>query len=268
MKQLQEILHRRLGELRPGRKALEFSELWGGSKALLLLELFRGSGRPLLIVTATEEEADLLADDLRFFADKQAPLTAEAIRRAHGGEQRRTSSENAEKEMASSYERPEILVLPPWGVLPFEADSPDSGTVGERMRFLYHLTTGAGGIYLAPVHALMQKLPPWELFADSVKTISTGQQMDPDALSSALAACGYEHASLVTRIGEFSRRGGIIDFFSPAREHPVRMELFGDTIESLRLFDPETQRSRNEITQAVAVPVRELIATEGGIAQL
>jgi len=234
MKQLQEILRPFLDTLSSGRKTIEISELWGGSKALLLLELFRESKRPLLIVTATEEESDLLADDLRFFAGI-LPGSAEAM------------------------PAPEILTFPAWSVLPFEADSPDSGTVGERMRFLYHLTTSGRGIYIASVNALMQKLPPWELFADSVKTIAKGRQTDPDVLSNALAACGYEHASLVTRVGEFSRRGGIIDFFSPAQEHPVRMEFFGDTIESLRLFDAETQRSLGEITQAVALPVRELI---------
>jgi transcription-repair coupling factor (superfamily II helicase) len=234
MKHLQEILLPFLDQLRSGGKTIEISELWGGSKALLLLELFRGSKRPLLVVTATEEEADLLADDLRFFGA------------ALGGS-------------GEAMHAPEILTFPPWGVLPFEADSPDSGTVGERMRFLYSLVSGTTGIYIAPVTSLMQKLPPWELFADSVKTITAGQQTDPGVLSSALAASGYEHASLVTRVGEFSRRGGIIDFFSPAQEHPVRMEFFGDTIESLRLFDPETQRSMGEISQAVALPVRELI---------
>jgi transcription-repair coupling factor (superfamily II helicase) len=236
MNHLQEILPPLLDQLRSNGKTIEISELWGGSKALLLLELFRASKRPLLIVTATEEGADLLADDLRFFADIL-----------------RDSGETPSK--------PEILTFPPWGVLPFEADSPDSGTVGERMRFLFSLVSGTGSIYLAPVTSLMQKLPPWELFADSVKTITAGQQLDPDLLSGALAASGYEHASLVTRVGEFSRRGGIIDFFSPAREHPVRMEFFGDTIESLRAFDPETQRSLQEIAQAVALPVRELIVS-------
>jgi len=243
MKQLRDILRPSLDKLLSGARIAEVSELWGGSKALHLLELFRESGRPLLIMTATEEEADLLAEDLRFFASA-FPVPGE------------TSP------------APGILTLPSWSVLPFEADSPASGIVGERMRYLYSLVTRGAGIYIASVNALMQKLPPWELFADSVKTITKGSQTDPDVLSNALAACGYEHASLVTRVGEFSRRGGIIDFFSPAQEQPVRMELFGDIIESLRLFDPETQRSLSEITQAVALPVRELIVTSGGIAQL
>ncbi|MHB8846474.1 MAG: hypothetical protein ACYC7L_17200 [Nitrospirota bacterium] len=245
MKQLQEILRPLLDELRTGRKTAEISELWGASKALFLFELYRESKRPLLIVTASEEESNLLADDLRFFA--------------HAISSPATRSPNP-PHPASPYQGEEnILVFPAWGVLPFEADSPDSGTVGERMRFLYHLTTKGSGIYIAAVNAVMQKLPPWELFADSVRTIMKGQQTDTDALSNALVAIGYEHASLVTRVGEFSRRGGIIDFFSPAHDNPVRLEFFGDTLESLREFDVETQRSLAEIEQAVALPVRELI---------
>jgi len=232
-----------LERLSSGTRIVEISELWGGSRALCLFQLFRASGRPLLVVTAGEEETAALADDLRFFADALAGT---------GG----------------APSRPEVLTFPAWGVLPFEADSPDSATVGERMRFLYHLVSGSSGIYLAPVRAVMQKILPWELFADSVKTIVAGQQMDPDSLGNALAATGYEHASLVTRVGEFSRRGGIIDLFSPAHDAPLRMEFFGDTLESLREFDPETQRSLAEIKQAVALPVRELIVTDKGIERL
>ncbi len=110
----------------------------------------------------------------------------------------------------------------------------------------------------------MQKLPPWELFVDSIKTITAKTQIGPDGLIAALVATGYESASLVTRVGEFSRRGGIIDFFSPLHENPVRMEFFGDSIESLREFDPETQRSTGEIREAVVLPVRELILDEKG----
>ncbi len=243
MKQLHDILRLPLEKLRSGASNIEISELWGGSRGLFLFQLFRESGRPLLIITANEEESSALADDLRFFA--------ETLPHPEG-----TSS------------KPDVLTFPAWGVLPFEADSPDSSTVGERMRFLYHLVSGTSCIYLAPVASLIQKLMPWDLFADSVKTISTDQQLDPDGLSSALAASGYEHSPTVTRIGEFSRRGGIIDFFSPAHDTPIRVEFFGDTIDSLRTFDLETQRSLEEIKQAVALPVRELIVTDGGIARL
>jgi transcription-repair coupling factor (superfamily II helicase) len=135
------------------------------------------------------------------------------------------------------------------------------------MRFLYSLISGSPGIYVVPVQALMQKLPPWDLFADSVKTITRETRIEPDGLTAALVATGYESASLVTRVGEFSRRGGIIDFFSPLHDRPVRMEFFGDAIESLRVFDPETQRSAGEIGEAVVLPVREIIINQKGIEQ-
>src|SRR3990172_6037977 len=133
------------------------------------------------------------------------------------------------------------------------------------MRFLYNLISGTPGIYIVPATGLMQKLPPWELFADSVKTISASAQIDPDSLLAALVATGYESASLVTRVGEFSRRGGIVDFFSPLHQNPVRMEFFGDSIESMREFDVETQRSIGQIREAVVLPVRELIIDQKGI---
>ena len=217
------------------------SELWGASKALFLFGLRKEARRPLIIITANEDAAETIAGDLRFTIQKLPHEDADPV---------------------------EVRTFPAWDLLPFEADSPDSRTVGARMRLLYDLISGIPGIYLVPIQSLLQKLPPWELFADSVKTISRTTPVDPDDFVAFLVSIGYESASLVTRVGEFSRRGGIIDFFSPLRDQPVRLELFGDAIESLRLFDPETQRSTGEVTEAVVLPVRELIVTETGIKKL
>jgi transcription-repair coupling factor (superfamily II helicase) len=238
LKTLSDIIRPVVSEIQTGKKQISVSELWGASKALFLFGLRRESDRPLIVITATEEAAETLGEDLRFFLQKM-PHDDQALNE-------------------------DVFLLPEWGVLPFEADSPDSRTVGERMRFLYSLISGKPGIYLVPAASLMQKLPPWELFADAVKTISKTALLDPENLVTALAATGYESSSLVTRVGEFSRRGGIIDFFSPLDEHPVRMEFFGDSIESMRAFDPETQRSLHEIKEAVVLPVRELIINEKG----
>ncbi len=219
---LHDIIRPVLSDIQAGHKTIEVSELWGASKALFLFGLQKESRRPVMIVTATEEDAETLAEDLRFFIH--------TMPRDQAGEHPIA-----------------VRTFPAWGVLPFEADSPDSRTVGERMRFLYSLISGDPGIFVLPVQSLMQKLPPWELFVDAIKTITAKSQLDPDLLTAALVAGGYESASLVTRVGEFSRRGGIIDFFSPLHENPVRMEFFGDAIESLREFDLETQRSTGEI---------------------
>jgi transcription-repair coupling factor (superfamily II helicase) len=242
MKTLRDIIQPMLSDIQAGNKTAEVSELWGAAKALFLFGLSDEARRPLIVVTASEEEAEALAEDLSFFVHTMPWDQA------------------GERKM-------EIRTFPAWGVLPFEADSPDSRTVGERMRFLYSLISGSPGIFVVPVTSLMQKLPPWELFVESIKTITIQTQITPDGLIAALVATGYESASLVTRVGEFSRRGGIIDFFSPLHENPVRMEFFGDIIESLRAFDPETQRSTGEIREAVVLPVRELILTEKGLEQ-
>ncbi len=239
MKSLRDIILPVISDIRLGVKTVEVSELWGAAKALFLSGLRRESDRPIIAITATEEAAQTLAEDLAFFIQKMPQ---------------------------DEYPGPEsVSLLPPWGILPFEADSPDTRTVGERMGFLYRLISGSPGIYIVPVQSLIQKLPPWELFADSVKTISTTTKLNPESLVASLIATGYESASLVTRVGEFSKRGGILDFFSPLHEHPVRMEFFGDAIESMRAFDSETQRSLVELKEAVVLPVRELIIEEKGI---
>jgi transcription-repair coupling factor (superfamily II helicase) len=242
MKNLREIIQPVINDIRAGKKSIEVSELWGASKALFLFGLRQESGRPVITITASQDAAEALSLDLAFFVQKLPPEQADVG-------------------------KIDIRLFPSWDLLPFEADSPDSRTVGERMRFLYSLISGEPGIYVVPIQALMQKLPPWDLFADSVKTITRETRIEPDELAAALVATGYESASLVTRVGEFSRRGGIIDFFSPLHDSPVRLEFFGDAIESLRVFDPETQRSTGDIKEATVLPVREIIINEKGIEQ-
>jgi transcription-repair coupling factor (superfamily II helicase) len=255
MKTLQDILLPVINNIRAGQKTSEISELWGASKALFLSALQHELRRPVVVVTATQEEAETLEEDLRFFSGMKGLFS----------EEDREKEPRKEDPLAKTTGGGDIFLFPAWGVLPFEANSPDSRTVGERMRFLYHLISGAPGIFVVPAQALTQKLPPWELFVDSIKTLTARSPMDPDSLTAALVATGYESASLVTRVGEFSRRGGIVDVFSPLHQNPVRLEFFGDTIEVLREFDPETQRSTGVITEAVVLPVRELIVTEEGI---
>ncbi|HWR72006.1 MAG TPA: hypothetical protein VN604_02445, partial [Nitrospirota bacterium] len=223
--------------------SVEVCELWGSSKALFLLALQRASRRPLMIVTASDEDATAIVDDLQFFSSA-APF------------------------FSGSAEPPTIFQFPSWGVLPFEPDSPDSTTVGERMRFLHHAVHGANGLFVIPVHSLIQKVPPRDLFSGGTATVRVTTPVNPDQLIRMFLTAGYESASIVTRVGEFSGRGGIIDFFSPALSHPVRLELFGDTVESLRLFDPETQRSIGKLDQALILPVREIIITEEGLERL
>lgn len=243
MLSLNDIILPVLNTLEARRGSSEVCELWGSSKALFLLALQRAARRPLLIVTATDEDAASIIDDLLFFSSAPffSPVPADP---------------------------PPVFPFPSWGVLPFEPDSPDSTTVGERMRFLYHALRGVNGVFVVPVQGLTQKVPPRDLFSGGMTTVRVANPVDPDQLIRMLLSSGYESASIVTRVGEFSRRGGIIDFFSPSLDQPVRLELFGDTVESLRLFDPETQRSTGNVEHSLILPVRELFITEEGLARL
>ena len=147
MKNLREIIQPVINDIRAGSKSIEVSELWGASKALFLFGLRQKTKRPVVVITASQDAAESLAQDLAFFIHKLPHEEAEVG-------------------------KIDIRLFPTWGLLPFEADSPDSRTVGERMRFLYSMISGSPGIYVVPVQALMLKLPPWDLFADSVKTIT------------------------------------------------------------------------------------------------
>jgi transcription-repair coupling factor (superfamily II helicase) len=167
MKTLRDTIQPALSDIQAGNKTVEVSELWGAAKALFLFGMSDEARRPVIVVTASEEEAEALAEDMSFFVHTMP------------------GDQAGERKM-------EIRTFPAWGVLPFEADSPDSRTVGERMRFLYNLISGDPGVFLVPVASLMQKLPPWELFVESIKTITIKTQITPDGLIAALVATGYE----------------------------------------------------------------------------
>ncbi len=147
MKTLRDIIRPVLSNIQAGHKTVEVSELWGASKALFLFGLLHESRCPVIIVTATEEEAETLAEDLRFFSGQKSLFIAEDV-------ERETRIENPSVSPISKRggEEAKIFLFPAWGVLPFEADSPDSRTVGERMRFLYSLISGNPGIYRGAGH--------------------------------------------------------------------------------------------------------------------
>jgi len=114
-------------------------------------------------------------------------------------------------------------------------------------------------IIVSSARALMQKTLPVREFRAGSRTFRPGGQVDPDRLTRMLMGLGYEPATITTESGMFSRRGGIIDVFPVAAQRPVRIEFFGDEIESLRLFDPASQRSDEEVAQVVVTPAREAL---------
>ena len=150
-----------------------------------------------------------------------------------------------------------VLLFPPLEADPYQGLAPHLGVACERLQALRALRAPGEAIVVAPTRALIHPLAGPEAFDAYRMAIRPGLALRPDDLSGFLLEAGYARVDLVAEMGEFSRRGGIIDFFPPGADRPVRVEFWGEEVESLRLFDPATQRSGDRLEAAVIDPVRE-----------
>jgi transcription-repair coupling factor (superfamily II helicase) len=201
-----------------------------GAKAAVIAALARAADAPTIVITPKPHHAEALADELRAWlgADEDA----------------------------------RVLLYPERDALPYERLVPDPADIADRLAVLDELAPGAesrGAIVVACAAAVAQRtISPEELRRVAVD-VARGGRLDQEALLRALAAGGYRFEAQVAAPGEASRRGGIIDVWPPSEELPLRIELLGDEVESIRSFDPATQRSQERRTGAHVGPARELI---------
>jgi transcription-repair coupling factor (superfamily II helicase) len=163
----------------------------------------------------------------------------------------------------------EILRFPAWDCLPYDRVSPNPALVSERIATLARLLDKPNGprIVLTTVNALVQRVPPRSAFAGASMDISVNGQVKPEKLAEFLEANGYGRAGTVMEPGEYAMRGGIIDIFPSGEPEPVRLDLFGDTIESIRVFDPSSQRSAGKRKSLSLRPVSEVPLGKDSIAR-
>ena len=163
----------------------------------------------------------------------------------------------------------EILRFPAWDCLPYDRVSPNPALVSERIATLARLLEQPTGprIVLTTVNALVQRVPPRAAFAGSSLQLAVNGQVKPEQLAAYLEANGYGRAGTVMEPGEYAMRGGIIDIFPSGESEPVRLDLFGDTIESIRLFDPSSQRSAGKRRSLALRPVSEVPLDKPSIAR-
>ncbi|MDE2006906.1 MAG: transcription-repair coupling factor [Rhodospirillales bacterium] len=165
----------------------------------------------------------------------------------------------------------EILRFPAWDCLPYDRVSPNAALVSERIATLARLAEPATAprIVLTTVNALVQRVPPRVAFAGASLTLTAGEEIAPDRLAGFLEANGYGRAATVMEPGEYALRGGIVDLFPAGEPDPVRIDLFGDTIETIRAFDPATQLTRKEAgrKRLVLRPVSEVPLDKAAIAR-
>src|SRR5271157_185960 len=165
-------------------------------------------------------------------------------------------------ELTGAIDPSRIVRLPAHDVLPFENLSPHPDVQEQRAAALFKLATGAVSILIAPVEAAALKLFDGGYYSSLAVTVRRGEEIDVEVLTAHLGSVGYTQMDLVEMPGQFTRRGGILDVYSPESDRPVRIEFFGDEIESIRKFDPETQRSQSGLDETQLLPLTETPVTE------
>lgn len=155
-----------------------------------------------------------------------------------------------------------VHILEGFDVSPYSGLYPNFKSIAQRIYWLYRAQYSTGGeVFIAPVQYLVQKTLPRELVDQFTTTLKINDEISASFFKK-LADLGYQNSPRVEDVGQFSMKGGIVDIFSPAHENPIRIELFGDFIESLRFFNPESQRTLDQTTELVVLPVREVLFQE------
>jgi transcription-repair coupling factor (superfamily II helicase) len=165
-------------------------------------------------------------------------------------------------ELTGAIDPARVVRFPAHDVLPFENLSPHPDVQEQRAAALWKLSTGAVDILIAPVESAALKLFDLDYYSGLAVTLKRSEEVDIETLITHLASVGYAHVDLVEMPGQFTRRGGILDVYSPEADRPVRVEFFGDEIETIRKFDPETQRSQSGLDETQLLPLTETPVTE------
>lgn len=156
------------------------------------------------------------------------------------------------------------LIYPAWDIQPYDRLSPSRRITEERLTTLAYMTLSSKNNETAPLiilttaQALCEKIGPAKALSDGMISLKAGMSFSFSDLEKRLCELGYSRASIVTETGDYAVRGGIIDLFAQGQENPIRLDFFGDKLESLRTFDRESQRSLSSITELVILPSREI----------
>jgi transcription-repair coupling factor (superfamily II helicase) len=230
----------------PALPAAGTKQFWGGlegsSAALALARAAQSYDGLSLVLTENSRQAERLRSELEFF-------TAAATGASAGADSTAT-----------------VLSFPDWETLPYDNFSPHQDIISERLLTLHRLPQLARGVLILSVTTLLHRLPPREYMAAHSLLLKTGQQFSITDMRRALEAAGYQAVDSVYEHGEFAVRGSIMDLFPMGSTVPYRIELFDDSIESLRTFDIETQISRDKVNEVRLLPGREYPLDQKAIA--
>ena len=208
-----------------------------GALAAVLAEVARHEKAPLLVAAPSSSRAQQLADALGFYLTDRPGAASE----------------------------PPVMLFPDWETLPYDLFSPHQDIISDRISVLNWLGQARSGVLVVPVNTLMQRLaPPMHISGNSF-LLRVGDRFHMDTTRGQLVNCGYRQRDSVYEHGEFAVRGAIMDIFPMGSPQPFRIELFDEDIESLRLFDPETQRSTGQVSEINLLPAAEYPLSDDGI---
>jgi transcription-repair coupling factor (superfamily II helicase) len=160
-----------------------------------------------------------------------------------------------------------VMNFPDQETLPYDIFSPLPELVSQRLLCLHQLLAMQKGLLIVPLATLLQRLPPAAFIRENIISLETGKTLDIAAFRRSLEQSGYQCVSQVFAHGEFAVRGSLIDLFPMGQEEPLRIDLFDDEIDSIRTFDPETQRSLEKMQSVHILPAREFATDENAIAR-
>lgn len=213
---------------------LKWSGLWGAAQSLAIARAAKEHSGPLIVITDDTAQAYQLEKEIRFFSDDKAV---------------------------------DIHLFPDWETLPYDHFSPHQDIVSKRLETLYLLSKKQSGIFLVPVNTLLQRLAPVEYVGQYLLYLNAGQTLDPTEFRRNLEKAGYLHVGQVMSHSEFCVRGSIIDLFPMGSDKPFRIDLFDDEIDSIRYFDPASQRSLDPVDNIRLLPAREFPTDKDAISR-
>lgn len=216
-----------LSALRSGAHVVSLSGLHDVAKALVAAYYTHELRRPAFFITASNRRAESLAETLRFFSG--------IFPGASGG----------------------VSTLPAFDTFPWDSRAPHADILERRAAALFRLTDGQVSLLVAPVSTALWRYRDPTAYLALARSLAKDSEIPHEELISHLAAVGYARTEMVELPGQFSVRGGIIDVFSPEAPRPVRIELLGDAVESVREFDPRTQRSTAPLVRTTILPLTE-----------
>jgi len=216
-----------LGALRDGAQHISLSGLHDVAKALVAAYLTHELRRPAFFITDSNRRAEALAETVRFFSSVFPGFS--------GG----------------------VATLPAFDTLPWESQSPHADILERRAATLFRLTDGQVSLVIAPVQAALWRFQDATIYLSLARTLTKDAEVPLEELIAHLGGVGYTRTEMVELPGQFAMRGGIVDVFSAEAPRPVRIELLGDTVESVREFDPRTQRSIAPVQRTTLLPLTE-----------